>query len=51
LKVFFFRDVLFQTLQKANLEKRGALLREICIIDEHLKDINYEQETSPSSKG
>jgi len=35
-------------LQNANLEKRGALLREICIIDEYLKDINDDDAISSS---
>ncbi|CAF1425228.1 unnamed protein product [Rotaria sordida] len=44
------RDVLFKMLQNASFEKRGSLLREICVIDEHLKYINHEQEASPSPK-
>jgi hypothetical protein len=40
-------------LQNASLEKRGAILREICIIDEHLKTIDQEEEEEipPSPKG
>ena len=37
-----FRDVLLKMLQTAKLEKRGSLLREICIIDEHLQQIGDE---------
>ncbi|CAF0938902.1 unnamed protein product [Rotaria sp. Silwood1] len=45
------RDFLFKMLlQNASFEKRGSLLREICIIDEHLKCINHETEASPSPK-
>jgi hypothetical protein len=32
--------MLFKILQNASLENRGGLLRQICIIDEHLKQIN-----------
>jgi hypothetical protein len=41
-------------LQNASLEKRGAILREICIIDEHLVktiDQEEEEEIPPSPKG
>ncbi|CAF2468646.1 unnamed protein product [Rotaria sp. Silwood2] len=44
------RDVLLKMLQSASSEKRGSLLREICIIDEHLKYVNHEKEVSPSPK-
>jgi hypothetical protein len=36
-------------LQNADLEERGALLREICIIDEQLKHINHSEEEMSSS--
>jgi hypothetical protein len=32
--------MLFKILQNASLENRGGLLRQICIIDEHLKQIH-----------
>ncbi len=32
--------MLFKILKNASLENRGGLLRQICIIDEHLKQIN-----------
>ena len=37
-----FRDVLLKLLANANREKRGAILREICIIDENYK---HQEET------
>lgn len=37
-------------LQNALLEKRGPFLREICIIDEHLKSMNFGKDMSPSPK-
>ncbi|CAF0960882.1 unnamed protein product [Rotaria magnacalcarata] len=44
------RDVLFEILQNASFEKRGSILREICIIDEHSKSMNCDKEMSLSPK-
>lgn len=38
-------------LQHASFEKRGSLLREICVIDEHLKYFNDEAESVPVRQG
>ena len=38
-------------LQNASLEKRGALLREICMIDEHLKNNDHEEEEEDAPSG
>lgn len=47
---FVFSDVLFKTLQNASLEQRGVLLREICIIDEHLQEMKPEDEIASLQK-
>lgn len=51
LSILNFSDVLFKLLQNANLEKRGPLLREICIIDEQLKNLKPVDNTPSTPTG